>query len=540
MAKYVIGIDYGTLSARSVLVDTADGRALASSEYVYPHAVMNERDICGGEPSSTTALAHPDDYIEALTKTVSGVLLDSGVSAENVIGLCIDATSCTVLPHLSDGTPLSSLPKFSRDPNAYIKLWKHHGAENQADKMTRVAAERGEKWLDSYGRTVSAEWMFPKILETLESSPEVYNASERFSEIADWLVSILTGSTCRSACQAGYKALYQDGYPTSDYLREVDPAFDTVLDKIEGGIVPPGTVAGYINEEGERITGLRQGTVVASPVIDAHAALPAAKAVSDGDLTLIIGTSACHILISDSDAPVKGICGKVMGGVVDGYLAYETGQPCVGDMLAWFTRNCLPESYAEAIKREGADAFDYLNSLASKLEIGASGLLVLDWWNGNRSPYVDYDLSGAIIGMTLLTRPEEIYHAMLSSIAFGTRRMVELYRESGVNIERIFAVGGIPLKNPFLMQVMADVLGESIGVVDSKQSGAKGSAIYAATAAGVYPDVASAAEKMGDGCAATYSPRAEAHAKYSKLYEMYVELSETFAKSDIMKRLRNK
>ncbi len=540
MAKYVIGIDYGTLSARALLVDTADGRAKASCEYVYPHAVMSEKDINGGEPSVRTALAHPDDYIEALTETVGGVLSESGVSADDVVGLCIDATSSTVLPHLNDGTPLASLKEFSRDPHAYIKLWKHHGGEEQADRMTRVASLRGEEWLESYGGTVSAEWALPKMLETFERSPEVYNAAEKYSEIGDWLVSLLTGTERRSACQAGYKSMYQDGYPSEEYLNEVAPTFSSVLDKLRGEVVPPGTVAGYINENGEKLTGLKIGTAVSASVIDAHASIPAAKAVSNGDLTLIIGTSGCHILISNTDAPIKGICGKVMGGVVDGYRAYETGQSCVGDMLAWFIDNCLPESYTENAKREGMGVFDYLNSLASKLDPDAIGLLVLDWWNGNRSPYVDYDLSGMIVGMTLMTKPEEIYHAMLSSIAFGTRRMVELYREGGLKVERIFAVGGIPLKNPLLMQIMADVLGESVSVVDSKQTGAKGSAIYAAVAAGIYPDVKSAAEKMGDGSAAVYKPDADAHAKYTRLYNMYVELSESFAKSDIMKRLRNK
>ncbi len=538
--KYVIGIDYGTLSARAVLVDTADGRVCSSSEYVYPHAVMNEKDICGAEPNPTTALAHPDDYIEALTSTVKGILSESGVSAEEVVGLCIDATSCTVIPHLNDGTPLASLPEFSREPNAYIKLWKHHGAEKQASVMTRIARSRGEKWLDSYGKTISAEWAFPKMLETLEKSPKVYNAAEKYSEIGDWLVFLLTGTDRRSACQAGYKAMYQDGYPSIDYLNEVYPGFSSVLDKIRGEVVPPGTVAGYINENGEKLTGLKVGTVVSASVIDAHSALPAAKAVLSGDLTLIIGTSACHILISKTDAPVKGICGKVMGGVVPGYFAYETGQPCVGDMLAWFMDNCLPESYKKKARDQGVSSFDYLNSLASRLDIDSIGLFVLDWWNGNRSPYVDYDLSGAIIGITLMTKPEEIYHAMLSSIAYGTRRMVELYREGGAEVKRIFAVGGIPLKNPLLMQIMADVLGEDVTVVDSKQAGAKGSAIYAAAAAGIYPDIASAALKMGDGCAEFYIPNGDLHEKHTRLYNMYVELSDGFAGSDIMKRLRNK
>lgn len=539
MAKYVIGIDYGTLSARAVLVDARDGRELTSREYVYPHGVMNERDICKTAPRSTTALAHPDDYLEALGVTVRGVLSLSGVAPEDVVGLAIDATASTVLPYLVDGTPLSSMPKFSKNPNAYIKLWKHHGAEAEADKMTRVATSRGEKWLEGYGGIISAEWMLPKMLETLNMAPEVYAAADRFGEVADWLTERLTGVPCRSACFAGYKALYYGEYPSRDYLYEVDPRLQTAEDKAGGLVRPLGSVAGYITEEGARLCGLARGTAVAVPVIDAHAALPAASAVDDGDLTLIIGTSACHILISGKNAPIKGICGKVYGGVVDGYYAYETGQPCVGDMLAWYIDNALPREYCDAAEERGINVFDYMNELAARLEAGSTGLLVLDWWNGNRSPYADYSLSGTIVGMTLMTRPEEIYRAMLEAIAFGIRRMVEVYREGGVDVKRIVAAGGIPQKNSLLMEILADVLGEDVYVTSSRQAGAKGSAIYAAAAAGIYPDVPTATRAMRDEYAAVYSPRVGAYDRYTAIYKLYVELSESFAVGDIMKRLRN-
>ena len=538
MAKYVIGIDYGTLSMRAVLVDTLDGREIASQEYVYPHGIMNERDICGGEPLSTTALAHPDDYLEALGVTVRGLLREGGVTASDVVGICIDATATTMLPYLSDGTPLSSLAEFCDNPHAYIKLWKHHGAEKEAEKMTRVALSRAEAWLDEYGGTISAEWMLPKMLETLRLAPEVYRTADRFGEVADWLTERLTGVPCRSACFAGYKALYVDAYPSREYLGEVAPDFADAIDKMGGTPAALGSVAGYITEDGARLVGLKPGTAVATPAIDAHAALPAAGAVGDGDLTLIIGTSTCHILISEKNIPIKGMCGKVYGGVIDGYYAYETGQPCVGDMLAWFVENSLPGSYKMAAEARGVSVFEYLNSLICERKIASSGLMVLDWWNGNRTPYVDYNLSGTIIGLTMMTRPEDIYLAMLEAIAYGTRRMVEIYREGGIEIRRIVAAGGIPRKNPALMQIMADVLGEDVYVTSSREAGAKGCAIYAATAAGIYPGIAEATRAMADEILTVYSPRVGAYDRYSELYRIYVELSEGFAGSEIMKRLR--
>jgi len=541
MGRYVIGIDYGTLSARAVMVSVDDGKEIATSEFVYPHGIMTEREISGKEAKATTALQHPKDYLDALSFTVKEVLRLSGKSNDEVVGLCLDCTASTVIPYLSDGTPLCFVDGYENNPDAYIKLWKHHGAAEEAERMTRVAEKRGEEWLSDYGSTVSGEWLFPKIAEVARYSPEVYERAEVFGEAAEWLVERITGERSRSACMAGYKALWsaeRGGYPSDEYFEEVSPAIKGVLSKVSKRVLPLGEVAGCINEHGEKLSGLKCGTVVAVPVIDAHAALPAAKVTHGGDLMVILGTSACHIVLSRENVFVKGICGKVDGGVIPGFYAYEAGQPCVGDMLGWFVNNCLPERYVREAERLGVSRFDYLDSLAKELEVGKSGLLALDWWNGNRSPYVDYELSGLIVGLTLSTKPEEIYYALICSIAFGTRRLIELFKNSGVSVDRVTAAGGISVKNPFFMQTLSDVIGMEICVTDSKQAGAKGSAIYAAAAAGCYPTVAEAAEAMGDGCSAVYYPRVEKHKRYEELYSMFVELSEHFSKSDIMKRLR--
>lgn len=541
MEKYVIGIDYGTLSARAVLLNVCDGKEVASSEYVYPHGIMTEREISGAAPRSTTALQHPADYSEALSATIKGVLTSSGISRESVIGLCIDCTASTLLPYATDGTPLAFSKEFEGNPEAYIKLWKHHGAEQDAEAMTRTARERDEEWLADYGGVVSGEWFFPKVAETARRSPEIYEGAEVFAEAAEWLVELITGERIKSACSAGYKALWSSerGYPDREYFAEVSPTLANITDKLPSKIVALGGIAGRINERGEALTGLARGTIVAAPTIDAHAALPSAKVTRGGDLMVIFGTSACHIVLSKRNVSINGICGKVDGGVLPGYYAYEAGQPCVGDMLGWFINNCLPEEYVREAKRLGISSFDYLNRLAEGLEVGKSGLIALDWWNGNRSPYVDYDLSGTMLGLTIKTRPEEIYHALISSVAFGTRRIVELFREGGVEISRIIASGGISSKNTFFMQVMADVLGAEIFVTQSKQSGAKGSAIYAAVAAGYYSSVEEAAEAMGDEYAAVFRPNPDKKEAYNKLYTIYLELSQHFASSDIMKRLRD-
>ena len=540
MEKYVIGIDYGTLSARAVLLNTSDGKEVACTEYVYPHGIMSEKEISGEAARPTTALQHPMDYIEALSATTRSVLSSSGVPRESVVGLCIDCTASTLLPYSADGTPLAFSKDFENNPDAYIKLWKHHGAEDDAEQMTRIARERGEEWLADYGGVVSGEWFFPKVAEIARRSPELYDRAEIIAEAPEWLCQLITGECIKSACAAGYKALWSSerGYPSKDYFSSLNNALSHVTDKLPERIIPLGGIAGRINERGEELTGLIQGTIVATPTIDAHAALPSAKVTRDGDLMVIFGTSACHIVLSRKNVSIDGICGKVDGGVVPGYYAYEAGQPCVGDMLGWFVKNCLPEEYTSEAERLGENEFDYLNRLAERLTPGESGLIALDWWNGNRSPYVDYSLSGMLVGLTIKTRPEEIYHALISSVAFGTRRLVELFRDGGITVDRIVAAGGIAMKNHFFMQVMADVLGAEIFIAESKQSGAKGSAIYAAVAAGCYTSVEEAAEAMGDEYSTVFYPKSELAPTYNKLYEMYVELSEHFAKSDIMKRLR--
>ena len=317
MNKYVIGIDFGTLSARALLLNVRDGKEVSTSEFLYPHAVMTERDISGKPENFTTALQHPKDYLDALSFTVKDVLKKSGVSANEVCGLGIDFTSCTVLPTDKKGVPLCFDERFKNDEHAYVKLWKHHGANDEADLMTEVAIETKQSWLNDYGGKVSSEWLFPKLLETANCSPLVYENTDLFLEAGDWLTYLLTGNLVRSSCMAGFKALWEEGrgYPSEDYLEKVSPKFKNAFEKLKGEVLPVCEKAGVLNDEGARLTGLNKGTAVAVPVIDAHVALPSAGVTGDGGLLIIMGTSACHIVLSESDVKLSGICGNRTSGL---------------------------------------------------------------------------------------------------------------------------------------------------------------------------------------------------------------------------------
>ena len=533
MPKYSIGIDFGTLSARAILVDMSNGKICAEAEYSYPHGVMDKALPDGTLLERNSAYQHPKDYLDAAENTIKNVVKDSGVCTDDILGLGIDFTACTVLPIDESGTPLCFYEEFKSEPHAYVKLWKHHSAQTEADYITRIAEENKQEWLKLYGGKVSSEWLFPKMLETLNKAPKVFESTTRFIEAADWVVLMLTGKEIHSSCMAGYKGMWnaKDGYPSAKFLEKVNPRFKNIIGtKVSEKVLPTGSKAGEINENGHKLVGLNVGTTVAVPIIDAHSALPAAGIVSDSKLMAIIGTSTCHIVMSDETKTVSGICGMVQDGIIPGYVAYEAGQAAVGDIFAWFTENCVPCNYADEAKKTNLSLFDYLTKKAERLPIGANGIIALDWWNGNRTPYADYDLSGMICGLTLRTKPEEIYRALIESTAFGTKRILDLYINSGVNVNEIYASGGIAQKNTFLMQVYADVCGMKIKVPTGRQAGAKGGAILAACACGHYSTFGEAADAMADKNFVEYIPNLENAEIYNKIYAEYCELSEYFAK----------
>jgi len=543
MKKYTVGIDFGTLSGRCVVVDCETGRQLSEAVCEYPHAVMDAQLPCGKKLPVHYALQHPADYLQVLQTAVPEAVKKAGIATEEVAGIGIDFTACTILPVDARGTPLCMHAEYAENPHAYVKLWKHHAAQPEADEINALAEARNEKWLPNYGGKLSSEWMLPKVLEILRQAPEVYAETARFMEAADWVTSTLVGEEILSKSFAGYKALYVEDYPSNEFMVALDKDLDSIVGtKLSRKIGDFSAPAGKLCAKGAELTGLCEGTFVAVPQIDAHAAMPALQITGAGEMMLIMGTSACLLVTAETGDPVKGVSGCVKDGVIPGLYTYEAGQAAVGDIFDWFVKNQVPAAYQKEAESRGISVHALLTEKAEKLAIGESGLLALDWFNGNRSILDDSALSGLIVGLTLRTKPEEIYRALLESTAFGAKMIADTMAQSRVDIKNLKVAGGIAHKNPFLMQIYADVLGREIHLCESTQAGALGSAIYAAVAAGVYPDMQKAAAAMGSPVVKIYTPVAERHKAYEKLYADYVQLHEYFGcgGNDVMKRLLGK
>lgn len=547
MAKYTIGVDFGTLSGRGVIVDVATGAELADSTYDYPHAVMDEYLPDGTRLGHDWALQYPQDYLEVLYNTIPAVLKASSVAPKDVIGIGIDFTASTFMPVKADGTPLCFLDEFKGNPHAYVKLWKHHAAQDKANKLNEIAARRGEDWLDRYGGKISSEWQVPKVWQVLDESPEVYNAADYFVEAADWVVWQLSGAASKNTCTAGYKGIWhgQDGYPSPDFYKALDPRLENYIsEKLNYPIAQLGTRVGGITSAMAARSGLVEGTAVAAANVDAHVTASAVGITEPGKLCAIMGTSTCDVLLGVEEHNVPGMCGVVEGGIYPGFYGYEAGQSCVGDHFAWFVDNCLPGSYLKEAEERGISAHELLSEKAEGLRPGESGLLALDWWNGNRSVLVDVDLTGLMLGMTLQTKPEEMYRALVEATAYGTRKIVETFRTSGVPVDEFYAAGGISQKNSMIMQIYSDVLNMPVRISGSKNAPALGSAIFAAVAAGKasggYNEIFSAARAMGKLKDEAYFPIAENAAVYDRLYTEYDTLHDYFGRgaNDVMKRLK--
>jgi len=540
--SYVIGVDYGTLSGRAVVVRVSDGVELGSAVLDYPHAVMDTTLVATGAALPPEwALQVPQDYVAVLKNAVPAAVRNAGIDPALVVGIGTDFTACTVLPVIADGTPLCELPEFHTRPHAYVKLWKHHSAQSHADRINDLAFERGESWLPRYGGLISSEWEFAKGLQLLEEDPELYERMDHWVEAADWIVWQLTGEYVRNACTAGYKGILQDGvYPSEEFLGALNPDFARfAADKVVHPIGQLGTSAGTLTAEAAAWTGLREGIHVAVGNVDAHVTAPAAQAVNPGQMVAIMGTSTCHVMNSDHLAEVPGMCGVVDGGIVSGLYGYEAGQSGVGDIFAWFVKNQVPARYHEEATAAGQSVHQYLTDLAAGQPVGGHGLIALDWHSGNRSVLVDHELSGLVVGMTLTTRTEEVYRALLEATAFGTRTIVETFNASGVPVTEFIVAGGL-VKNAFLMQAYSNILRLPISTIASDQGPALGSAIHAAVAAGAYPDVRAAGEKMGKLNRNVYVPDEVAASAYDLLFEEYTQLHDYFGRgeNDVMHRLK--
>jgi L-ribulokinase len=539
----VIGLDFGTESVRALLLETERGEVVGTAARAYADGVI-DHVLPGAEEALPPdwALQNPDDWLLCMADAVSAVMSETGYSPEEVVGIGIDFTSCTVLPVTKAGEPLCRIPEWKSDPHSWPKLWKHHAAQPQADRINSMATAAGEIWLPRYGGRISSEWLLPKALEILEDSPALYEAADCILEGADWVVWQLTGRLARNSCAAGYKALWhsEDGYPGRQFLTSLDSRLgDLFSQKVSGDIRAPGYTVGPLLPEWGRRMGLAGDVQVASPIIDAHAAAIGGGSSRAGDLFMIMGTSTCHMLLADEEKPVPGIAGVVRDGIIAGLYGYEAGQAASGDCLAWIVDNALPPAYAREAVRAGQSPHEYLSELASTLRPGESGLLALDWLNGNRSTLVDADLSGLILGVTLSTRPEEIYRALIEATAYGTRVIVDAFESAGLGIQNIRA-GGTLASNPVVAQIYADVLGREVLVVDSPEVSARGAAILGSAAAGLFPSVSEAAEHLGTRIARTFIPRTEARVTYDEIFKEYLELYDYFGRgrNPVMKSLR--
>ena len=535
LSKYTLGIDYGTLSARTVLMNCEDGSVAASATKAYPHAVMDRNLPDGTSLPAAWALEDAEDYVLALKETVRKVMKDSGVPKEDVIGLSIDFTSCTVVAADDQKRALSSLEEFRNRPHAYTKLWKHHGAQAQADEINDLLTRKGLIDEPRYGGAISPELLLPKVLQVLREDPEIYQTAYVFLEAGDWLTWNLTGELRRSGNMAAYKAMWtpEEGYIPKEILLELDPGLENLIEeKLRGEICPAGGCIGYLTKEWADQLGLVPQIAVGASIIDSHAGMPGSGICQKGQMMLVLGTSSVELLLSDQPYASNGVVGAVRGAIMPGYYSLEAGIAAIGDMYGWFADGFVPVDYAKETEAKGQNIHQLLSEKADALKPGASGLLALDWWNGNKTPYVNGDLSGVLVGLTLQTKPEEIYRALIEATAFGTRMIMEEFMKSGAKVDEVIVSGGIPEKNPLVLRIFTDVLNRPVKVSASDQTAALGSAMYAAAAAGKetggYDSVADAARALAKLKDEVYLPDAE-HAKtYDRLFGLYRELAACF------------
>jgi L-ribulokinase len=532
-----IGVDFGTESGRVLLLDLGTGHELAVTEVRYPHGVIDDvLPSSGKELPPDTALQDPGDYLEVLYRGIPEALAAGGVTADEVIGIGIDFTCCTVLPVNHDGTPLCQLEEWSDHPYAWVKLWKHHSAQPIADRLNQVAVERGESFLSRYGGRLSSEWYFPKLIETWQKDRAVYDATSAYLEATDWVVWHLTGTLVRASCSAGYKACWSaaEGLAPRAFFEAAYPGFPDPSEKLGTNFALPGQSAGRLREEVAARLGLSTSVAVAVGNVDSFVSVPGAGIQRPGVFLMVIGTSICDLVIDRHEVRMSGITGVVENGILPGFFGYEAGQAAVGDMFAWFGGRLL------GLRDDATGAgswYGELEAAAAKIEPGSSGLVALDWWNGNRTILGDADLSGVIAGLTLATTRAEIYRALLESVAFGTRRIIENLVDHGVAIGEIVACGGIAERSELMMQLLTDVTGLPVAIPDSSQIPARGAALTAALAAGSsqggFDDFEKAVAELRPSMSRRYEPSPRHRATYDEVYSVFCALHDELGRDHV-------
>jgi len=545
---YTIGLDYGTNSVRSLIVNTASGKEVASAVWGYEHGRAGV--ILGRDPN--LARQHPADYVKGAELTVRKALADAkrnvrGFKPEQVVGIGVDTTGSTPLPVDKNGAPLAFDKRFAKNPAAMAWLWKDHTGVAEATEITELAKKIRPQYLAKCGGTYSSEWFFSKILHCLRTAPEVFDAAYTWVECADWVPAMLTGTEAPNklivgVCAAGHKAMYNDtwgGYPDAEFLGALDPKLGALRSRLRPKAHTIDRAVGKLTADWAKRTGLPAGIPVAVGAFDAHLG-GVGSGIAPGTLVKIIGTSTCDMMVvpvGQALADVPGLCGIVNGSILPGFYGLEAGQSAVGDIFNWFVNYLQPGG-----KKLGSH--EELTKGAAKLKPGESGLLALDWNNGNRTILVDQRLTGLLLGQTLYTTPAEIYRALVEATAFGALTIINRLEEYGVKVEQIVNCGGIAEKNPLVMQIYADVTGRPMKVSRSAQTCALGAAIAGAVVAGAHPDYATAQRAMTGIKARVFQPKPEACAIYRELYVLYRKLHDALGTKewngnlfDVMKQL---
>ncbi len=536
--KFVIGLDFGTDSVRSIIVDVENGEEIATDVAYYAR---------WGEGKYSNAAKnqfrhHPLDYMESLEGSIKGVLNKATFkTAENIIGIGIDTTGSTPAPVDREGTVLSLKDGFKDNPNAMFVLWKDHTAVEEAERINKVARTWGGQDFTVYsGGVYSSEWFFSKILHILKKDQDIRDAAYSWIELADWIPAILTGNTGpehvkRSRCAAGHKAMWNaswGGLPPEEFLITVDPLLAGLRDRLYTDTYTSDIPAGSLISYWAKRLGIPEGIAVTVGAFDAHMGAVGAG-IKEGSFVKIIGTSCCDMAVSPpnkvEDKTVAGICGQVDGSIIPGQIGFEAGQSSFGDAYAWFkdilmwpAQNLLSDE--REVKELDQKLLPELSAQAEKIDPSDTGLIALDWLNGRRTPYADQKLKGLIAGLSLGSSTPKIFRAIVEATAFGSRAIVDRFVEDGVEINEVVAIGGISQKSPLVMQILSDVLNIPVKVASSFQAVALGASIFAAVASGFYKDIYEAQEKMASGFLKTYSPKKENVKTYQKLYKLYKKL----------------
>lgn len=534
-ASYVIGLDFGTLSGRALLVNTRDGEPVASAVMDYPHGILTECLPDGRTRlPADWCLQDPNDYVEVLCHTVNAVVEQARIPKEEIVGIAMDFTASTILPVDRNGVPLCNKPGYADRPHAYVKLWKHHAAQPEANEINRKLRAFPNHVADYYGPRISSEILLPKALQILHEDPALYREMDALMEAPDWLNFLMTGRRRRSINTVGYKAMYfnEAGYPPPSFFREIHPDLERFTEeKLRGQVCRMTERFGELNGEWAERLRLQEGTAVGCSMIDAHAGVIGCGITAPGRMMLALGTSSVQTVLSETPYSGSGVIGAIRDAVIPGYFAWESGLAAVGDQLAWYVEKCV-EPEANGGARRVQERMQSLSERAARLQPGESGLLALDWWNGNKTPFVNGCLAGVVVGMRLDTTSEKIFRALMEATAFGTMRILETFEQAGCRVKDIVACGGVAYKNAPLMQIYADVLGREIRLAGCDQTAALGAAIVASIAAGGerggYDAYDQAARRMTRLRKERYLPNWERHAVYQRLYQEYRELTEYF------------